>query len=60
MSGKCVETLWTALYTSTKKEHSFSLGKMYKTTAIDHNGEKPEVVLPVDLGPVYMEWGTPV
>ena len=30
---------------------------MYKTTAIDHNGEKPEVVLPVDLGPVYMEWG---
>ena len=33
---------------------------MYKTTAVDHNGEKPEVVLPVDLGPVYMEWGTPV
>ena len=33
---------------------------MYKMTAIDHNGEKPEVVLPVDLGPVYMEWGTPV
>ena len=48
MSGKCVETLWTALYTSTKKDHSFFQGKMYKTTAIDHNGEKPEVVLPVD------------
>ena len=29
----------------TKKERSFFLRKMYVTTAIDHKGDKPKVVL---------------
>lgn len=37
-----------AFYSPTKKQ-LFFLEKMYTTTAIDHKGEKPEVILSLNL-----------
>ena len=47
--GKCVATLWTELYASTKKTIFFP-GKNVYDDAVDHRkGEKPEVVMSLNL-----------